>query len=66
APVNIMDQYHPDTFTDPGSPRFRERYRTLARRPTAGEIRAAFTHGRKRGLRFEALTFEKNVTGIRL
>jgi len=59
APVNIMDQYHPDTFTDPLSPRFRERYRPLARRPSADEIRAAYAHGRRRGLKFEAVTFEK-------
>ncbi|MBI2586929.1 MAG: hypothetical protein HYW28_13820 [Rhodospirillales bacterium] len=62
APVNIMDQYHPDTFTDPDSPQFRERYRPLARRPRASEIRAAYAHGRKRGLKFEGVTFEKALS----
>src|SRR5574341_1059667 len=27
APVNIMDQYHPDNYCDPGNPKFMERYR---------------------------------------
>ncbi len=66
APVNIMDQYHPDTFTDPESPRFRERYRPLARRPSASEIRAAYEHGRRRGLKFEGVTFEKYMLGVGL
>jgi len=64
APVNIMDQYHPDTFTDPEGPRFRERYRPLARRPTADEIRAAYAHGRRRGLKFEAVSFEKTIVAL--
>ncbi|HEX9569505.1 MAG TPA: radical SAM protein [Rhodospirillales bacterium] len=63
APVNIMDQYHPDTFTDPRSPQFRERYRPLARRPSADEIRAAYEYGRRRRLKFEAVTFEKARSG---
>jgi len=62
APVNIMDQYHPDTFTDPASPRFRERYRPLARRPSAAEIGAAYDHGTRRGLKFEAVSFEKALS----
>jgi putative pyruvate formate lyase activating enzyme len=64
APVNIMDQYHPDTFTDPASPRFRERYRPLARRPLAAEVRAAYAHGQRLGLRFEGVTFEKTMMGL--
>jgi putative pyruvate formate lyase activating enzyme len=66
APVNIMDQYHPDTFTDSRSPRFRERYRPLARRPTAAEVHAAYEHGKKRRLNFEAVTYEKTVLGVGL
>ena len=31
--VNIMDQYRPDTFCDPGHPKYQERYAAMARRP---------------------------------
>ena len=27
APVNIMDQYHPDNYCDPANDKFMERYR---------------------------------------
>ena len=37
APVNIMDQYHPDTFADPRSARYRPQYAEIARRPTRAE-----------------------------
>lgn len=59
VPVNIMDQYHPDMFAEPGSPLFREEYREIARRPTAGELAAAFAHARRLGLCFEEVSFEK-------
>jgi putative pyruvate formate lyase activating enzyme len=66
APVNIMDQYHPDTFCDSGSPKFNPKYRDLARRATRQEILRAFSHGRELGIRFEALSYKKNSTGLRL
>ena len=66
APVNIMDQYHPDTFCDPASPRFSPKYRDLARRATRDEILQAFHYGRELGIRFESLSYEKNSTGLRL
>jgi putative pyruvate formate lyase activating enzyme len=66
APVNIMDQYHPDTFCDPASPKFNPKYRDLARRATREEIRQAFRYGAELGIRFEALSYEKNSTGLRL
>ncbi|MEW6688618.1 MAG: radical SAM protein [Pseudomonadota bacterium] len=66
APVNIMDQYHPDNYCDPGNDKFMERYRPLARRPRREELLAAFRHAKKRGLRFESLSYERNKTGIRL
>jgi putative pyruvate formate lyase activating enzyme len=59
APVNIMDQYHPDNYCDPGNARFMERYRPLARRPRRDELAAAFAHAKARGLRFETLSYEK-------
>jgi putative pyruvate formate lyase activating enzyme len=61
APVNIMDQYHPDNYCDPGNDNFMERYRPLARFPQRREILAAFRHAKARGLRFESLSLEKGV-----
>jgi len=66
APVNIMDQFHPDTFTDPRSPRYRERYEDLSRRPTRDEIRQSYAIARDLGINFETVTFEKTVRGVRL
>ena len=66
APVNIMDQYHPDNYCDPGNAKFMERYRPLARRPRRDELMAAFRHAKDRGLRFESLSYERNTTGLRL
>jgi len=66
APVNIMDQYHPDNFCDPASPKFNEKYRDLTRRITRDELRQAFRYGKELGIRFEALSYEKNATGLRL
>jgi putative pyruvate formate lyase activating enzyme len=58
-PVNVMDQYHPDTFCDPTSQKYRPQYAELARRCTGEEIRSAYRHARERGLHFEAMTFER-------
>jgi putative pyruvate formate lyase activating enzyme len=66
APVNIMDQYHPDNYCDAASPKFMERYRPLARRPRRDEILAAYRHAERRGIRFEALTYERSKTGVTL
>jgi putative pyruvate formate lyase activating enzyme len=66
APVNIMDQYHPDNYCDPGNAKFMERYRPLARRARRDEVLAAFRHAKARGLRFESLSYERNQTGLRL
>ena len=66
APVNIMDQYHPDNFCDPGHPKFNNKYRDLARRAMREEILQAFRYGKELGIRFESLSYEKNSTGLRL
>jgi putative pyruvate formate lyase activating enzyme len=60
VPVNLMDQYHPDMFAEPKSPRFREEYREIARRPTTRELAAAFAHAQSLGLCFEEVSFEKH------
>jgi len=66
APVNIMDQYHPDTFCDPASPKFNPKHGDLARRATRDEILQAYRYGKELGVRFESLSYEKNSTGLRL
>jgi putative pyruvate formate lyase activating enzyme len=66
APVNIMDQYHPDNFCDPAHPKFNAKYHDLARRVTRVELARAFEYARRLGIRFEALSHEKPVIALRL
>jgi len=64
APVNIMDQYHPDNFCDPASPKFNPKYRDLARRVTREELARAFRQAEALGVRFEALSCEKQINRV--
>jgi putative pyruvate formate lyase activating enzyme len=59
VPVNIMDQYHPDNFCDPRSPKYDPRYAAIARQPRGDEFAAALDHARRTGVRFRTVTFEK-------
>ncbi len=65
ALVNVMDQYRPEYACDRFSPAYDDRYRGLARRPNAEEILEAYRYAEDLGLRFEELSYEKNVTGLR-
>ncbi len=65
APVNIMDQYHPDNFCDPQSSKYQSRYHDIARRPTGQEIRQALRYADRLGIAFETVTYEKNRLGLR-
>ncbi|MEE8270786.1 MAG: radical SAM protein [Alphaproteobacteria bacterium] len=65
APVNVMDQYHPDMFCDPHSPKYLPRHADIARRPTVDEVRAAYRHARDLGLNFETTTHERSKLGVR-
>ena len=65
ALVNVMDQYRPEYACDPLSPQYDDRYRSLARRPATSEILDAYGYARELGLRFEDLSFERNLTGLR-
>jgi putative pyruvate formate lyase activating enzyme len=58
VPVNIMDQYHPDNFCDAAHPAYRPQYAPLTRRPTRGEILAAYEHAARLGLPFERVSFD--------
>jgi putative pyruvate formate lyase activating enzyme len=59
APVNIMAQFHPDNFCDPGTSKYRDKYAEVARRPTSAELNASWAYARKLGLQFETTTFER-------
>ncbi len=65
VPVNIMDQYHPDNLCDPWSSKYDNKYEAIARRPTSQEVLQAFRYAKELGLHFEALSYEKNTTGLR-
>ena len=61
VPVNVMDQYRPENFCDPDDPKFKERYRPIARRPRRDEILAAYRYANELGVRFQSLSWEKNT-----
>jgi putative pyruvate formate lyase activating enzyme len=66
APVNIMDQYRPENFCEPGGARYDPRYAAIARRPHRAEVEAACRHAKRLGVRYEALTHEKQRFGLPL
>ena len=66
VPVNIMDQYHPDTYTDPCNPRYEARYADIARRLTGDEVRDSYRYAERLGLKYETITHEKNTLGLSL
>jgi putative pyruvate formate lyase activating enzyme len=66
VPVNVMDQYHPNNFCEPGSAKFRDKYQPIARPCTPREIRLAYRYAKDLGVLFEALSYEKNSTGVTL
>lgn len=59
APVNVMAQFHPDNFCNPGSAKYRDKYAEIARRPTRAELDASWRRARDLGLNFESTTFER-------
>src|SRR5262249_12671522 len=46
APVNVMAQFRPDNFCDPGSAKYRDKYAEIARRPSSAELDASWAHAR--------------------
>jgi putative pyruvate formate lyase activating enzyme len=58
APVNVMAQFHPDNFCDPGSLKYRDKCAEIARRPTYAELHDSWRRART-GLSFEITTFER-------
>ena len=58
ALVNVMDQYHPDSFTNPRSSQYNPRYEDLNRMPTEEEISQALALAKSMGLNYRAATFD--------
>ncbi len=59
APVNIMDQYHPDTFCDPRGGQYDPKYAELARPTERQEVLDAYGHAERLGLPYKAITHER-------
>lgn len=59
TPVNIMDQYHPDSFAKKGTSQYNERYEDISRYPTRDEIENVFYYASKKGINFQGATFDK-------
>jgi len=59
APLNVMEQFHPDNFCDPTSAKYRDKYADIARRPTHAELEDSWRRARELRLRFETTTFER-------
>jgi putative pyruvate formate lyase activating enzyme len=62
APVNVMEQFHPDNFCDPANPKYRDKYAEIARRPSRTELNMSWRRARELGLKFETTTFERRNT----
>ncbi|HXF86978.1 MAG TPA: radical SAM protein [Xanthobacteraceae bacterium] len=59
APVNVMAQFRPDNFCDPGNRKYRDKYAEISRRPTTIELEQAWRRARELGLNFETATFDR-------
>jgi putative pyruvate formate lyase activating enzyme len=58
VPVNLLADYRPENFCEPGSRKFDPRHADLARNAPRAEIEAAHRHAKRLGLHFETLTYE--------
>jgi putative pyruvate formate lyase activating enzyme len=59
APVNIMDQYHPDSFAKKGSTNYNPRYEDISRYPTKEEIDSVFYYASEKNINYQGATFDK-------
>lgn len=59
TPVNIMDQYHPDSFARKGTSAYNPRYEDISRYPTKDEIETVFYYANEKGINFQGATFDK-------
>jgi len=66
VPVNVMDQFHPDSYCNPYTPKYDAKYADINRNLTEDEILVAYAYAKALDLRFEELSYEKPVQGLRL
>jgi putative pyruvate formate lyase activating enzyme len=59
APVNVMAQFRPDNFCNPATPKYRDKYAEIARRPTRSELDRSWRRAQELGLQFETASFER-------
>lgn len=59
TPVNVMDQYRPESYADPNSPNFNPAAIDIARRPTREEILRAWEYAEELGINYREITLEK-------
>ena len=59
TPVNIMDQYHPDSFTNKASPNYNKRYEDICSYPSSDEIQNVLLYALELGIDFKGTTFDK-------
>jgi len=59
ALVNIMDQYHPDNYTDPKSLFYNDRFEPINRRLSKSELESAYNYAKELEIKFELITFER-------
>jgi len=55
--VNLMDQYHPDSFTNPQTNKYNERYADIARQITSEEFSEVLYLAEQYHLNYETITF---------
>src|ERR1700745_815320 len=61
APVRVMGQFRPDTFCDPASSKYRDKYVEIARPPTQTELNDSWRRARELDLKFKTATFERTL-----
>ena len=60
--VNVMNQYHPDMFTNPNSSRYQSKFEAVSRQPNEDEILSAYLYAQRKGVAFERITFDTPPT----
>lgn len=62
TPVNVMDQYRPESYADPTSPNFDPSALDISRRPTREEILRAWEYAEELGINYREVTLEKKLS----
>ncbi len=59
VPVNLMGQYHPELYCDPGSTRYQKKYEPLSRSIRPDELEKAYSMAEDFGIPYRALSLER-------